>query len=263
MTNQNIYMYFTAIAIFAFVFLRVFDIYYVKKIGDSRSLKIKFLEQQVIELRLEVEKLRKFIDYLLSNISKENLAVSQDIVEDNSESGADTFNKYYRDVLLVCGERVFCDSDRRALRKAQIPFIRLLDATTESLKQEILRRRSDGNLYRIVHFAAHGNENYIELGMLPSGFKDKITGDELGLILAGVEVVFISSCKSTKVGDKVADIVPVVITLLEEVENNLAEAFATEFYMQIKLQASPQKAFYAAVGTIPEISEFAHIRVKN
>lgn len=263
MTNQNIYIYFTTIAIFAFIFLRIFDIYYVKRISDSRSLKIKFLEQQVIELRLEVEKLRNFIDYLLSTISKENLATPQEVESDSHETNTNTFNRYYRDVLLVCGDQLFCEVDRRALRKAQIPFVRLLDATTESLKQEILRRRSDGNLYRIIHFSAHGTENYIELSMLPSGFKDKITGDELGLILTGVEVVFISSCKSTKVGDRIADIVPVVVTLLEDVENDLAEAFAAEFYKQIKLQASPQQAFYLAVGTIPEISEFAHIRVKN
>lgn len=258
--TQNLYIYFTLIATIAFIVLRLFDIYYVKRVSDNRTLRIKLLETQIEELTIEVQKLRNFIDFLLDALAKSNIDVPNDFSEGLSEV---TQKNYYREVLLVCGNYQFCETDRRALRKAQIPFIRLQEATVASLKQEILRRRADGNLYRIVHFAAHGNENYIELSILPTGFNDKVGGDELGLILSGVEVVFLNACESTKVGDKIADIVPVVITLLEEIEDNVAEAFTTEFYTNIRTGSSPLEAFYKAINTLPEISEFAHIRVRN
>lgn len=160
-----------------------------------------------------------------------------------------------RPVLLVYGVDEFGEQDRQALRRAGVTFFRLKSASLEDLRTELQRRRSDGNLYDVVHVSSHGSDKGILLE------SELVNGSELSEILSGVRTIFLGTCNNQKIADKLVGIVKYVIVVYEEIDTNDASAFVFEFYKRYKTNLDVEAAFSGAIGVMPHISEFVDLRI--
>lgn len=160
-----------------------------------------------------------------------------------------------RPVLLVYGIDAFGEQDRQALKKAGIAFFRLRSADLETLKAELQRRRSDGNLYDIVHISAHGGGEELIFD------NDSVSGQELSDVLSGVRGIFLATCSNQKVADKLVGIVKYVIVVYEEIDTNDAANFVFEFYKRYRTSQNVETSFAEAMAVLPHISEFVDLRI--
>ena len=160
-----------------------------------------------------------------------------------------------RPVLLVYGVDAFGEQDRQALKKAGITFFRLRSASLEALREELHRRRSDGNLYDIVHISAHGGGEEIIFD------NDSVSGQELSDVLSGVRGIFLATCSNQKVADKLVGIVKYVIFVCEEIDTNDAANFVFEFYRRYRTNLDIEASFAEAMAVMPQISEFVDLRI--
>lgn len=259
------YEFYLQILLFAGIAIVLFSLYALvgeKKIKSlvSEKVNLEALYTKIEDLEREVERLQSFVNFLLHKLSlaEAQNAVSLDAgeVDDRSSSTEDSFIK--RDVLLVCGDEEFCTSDRRALRRSGLLFLRLMYPTAQALAEELRRRRSDGNLYPIIHFSSHGTPTGIELFE-----NNSISGEELSELVDGVDLVFLNTCSNVLIADSLADVVNYVILVYEDIENALAEQFASEFYIQYARGRTITQAFKHALSIVPEVSEYVDLRIKN
>lgn len=160
-----------------------------------------------------------------------------------------------RPVLLVYGVDAFGEQDRQALKKAGITFFRLRSADLETLKAELQRRRSEGNLYDIVHISAHGGGEELIFD------NDSVSGQELSDVLSGVRGIFLATCSNQKVADKLVGIVKYVIVVYEEIDTNDAANFVFEFYKRYRTSQNVETSFAEAMAVLPHISEFVDLRI--
>ena len=141
------------------------------------------------------------------------------------------------------------------MRKAGITFFRLKSASLDDLNTELQRRRSDGNLYDVVHISSHGCDNGILLDT------EIIGGDKLSEVLSGVRAIFLGTCNNQKIADRLVGIVKYVIVVYEEIESNLAADFVYEFYKRYKVDLDIEKSFEGAISVMPQVSEFVDLRI--
>lgn len=160
-----------------------------------------------------------------------------------------------RPVLLVYGIDAFGEQDRQALKKAGITFFRLRSASLEALREELHRRRSDGNLYDIVHISAHGGGEELIFD------NDSVSGQELSDVLSGVKGIFLATCSNQKVADKLVGIVKYVIVVYEEIDTNDAANFVFEFYKRYRINLDIEASFAESMAIMPQISEFVDLRI--
>ena len=160
-----------------------------------------------------------------------------------------------RPVLLVYGTDDFGEQDRNALRKAGVSFFRIKNANLEDLRMELHRRRSDGNLYDIVHISSHGGGDAV---LLDTDLVDRF---ELSKILDGVRGIFLATCSNQSVSDKLLGIVRYVIMVYEEIDSAYLSNFVYEFYKRYKVDWDIEASFNGALMVMPEISEFVDLRI--
>ena len=141
------------------------------------------------------------------------------------------------------------------MRRAGVSFFRLKSASLDDLRTELQRRRSDGNLYDVVHISSHGGET----GLLLE--KTLVSGNELSEALSGVRAIFLGTCTNQKIADKLVGIVKYVIVVYEEIDTTLASDFVFEFYKRYKPQMNIEEAFNGALSVLPQVSEFVDLRV--
>lgn len=160
-----------------------------------------------------------------------------------------------RPVLLVYGVNEFGEQDRNALRRAGVSFFRLKYAGLDDLEVELHRRRSDGNLYDIVHISSHGGQDVLILDT------EQIDGIQLSNVLSGVRGIFLATCSNQKVADKLLGVVKFVVVIYEEIDSKMASNFVFEFYKRYKVDWDIEAAFIGALQIMPEASEFVDLRI--
>ena len=164
--------------------------------------------------------------------------------------------RYQVPLIHIVGNATFGEADVVALRKAEIRFKRLNNATRPLIENEMNRRRLDGTLYRWAIISAHMGKE----GVLLEAANDTAPPNWWNEQLSGLEVVFLNGCSSLAVADALAGLVDVVVSLGEEVENRDAANFAYAFWRRMQSGTMPGAAFESAIREIPAVSEFADIR---
>ena len=204
---------------------------------------VRSLKLRITELENEVRILRSTQEILLEQLHKQNIikVESTTIVA--------------RPVLLVYGSKEFGEADRNALRRAGIVFFRLAGARLSELQEEIQRRRSDGTLYDIIHFAAHSIDGG---GIDLNG--EIVDGVQLSNVLSGVRGVFLSTCSNYQIADRLLGVVKYVVIIYEDITNEDASNFVYEFYKRYKVERDIEASFNGAIAVLPNIAEFVDLR---
>lgn len=215
---------------------------------QSLQNKITTLEDYIKELEQKMKSMQLLINLLL-----ERGVVAPEVIVNKPE--ATEAKTIHRPVLLVYGDEKFGDQDRNAMRRAGVTFFRLRSATLESLRTELHRRRSDGNLYDMVHISSHGSAEGIQ-------FEQSIVdGQDLSEVFSGVRGIFLATCSNQLIADKLVGIVKYVIVVYEEIETTMATDFVFEFYKRYKINQDIEASFVGAVTVMPQIGEFVDLRI--
>lgn len=157
-------------------------------------------------------------------------------------------------LLLICGISQFCAQDRMAIRRAGIPFHRILDATKTKIEDEFRRRRSDGTLYKWVHVNSHASADGVQLS---DGMASATWWNET---LIGIEVLFLAACETVEIADALAGMMTVVSTTEEILDKDAAD-FTYIFWRQMREHGNPGRAYQEALLAVPQVSEFTDIRL--
>lgn len=157
-------------------------------------------------------------------------------------------------LLLVVGpaQDIYAE-DREALRRARIPFHRLVNATKHTISNELRARRQDGTLYPWIHVSSHANEQGVELA---DGMAD---GAWWHNQLDGVKVVFLAACKTDHVATALAGLVTVIYTT-EDIDNETGGALTYAFWRRMKEHANARRAYEQAIEECPAAGEYTNIR---
>lgn len=235
------------------------------KMFTVRNVEVDTLHTEIRELKAYISDLENQVRsmQLLVNMLLERSVVTPDAPPTNVTTTKAEVTKVEptkvkrmsRPVLLVYGVDAFGEQDRQALKKAGITFFRLRSASLEALRAELHRRRSDGNLYDIVHISAHGGGEELLFD------NDSVSGQELSDVLSGVRGIFLATCSNQKVADKLVGIVKYVIVVYEEIDTNDAANFVFEFYKRYRTNLDVEVSFAEAMTIMPHISEFVDLRI--
>lgn len=159
-------------------------------------------------------------------------------------------------LLLICGDKEFCEKDAIQLNRAKIWYRMLEGATKQSIAEEFSRRRQNKDLYPWVHISAHGNEQGI---LLSDGISDS---EWWNSIFDGVKVAFFANCSSVRVGDNLAGLVDYVIVFYGKRESELIEQFTYTFWSEMIKTGDAMQAYKTCLGEIPGLRRFADIRTR-
>lgn len=234
---------------------------YFLKLLNVEDTQVKQLEEQVLTLRVytreleaKIRSMELLVNTLIDRITEVN-ARQLEPLKAEIKTLKPVQKRPSRPVLLVYGVNEFGEEDRNALRRAGVSFFRLKYAGLDDLRGELHRRRSDGNLYDIVHISSHGGQDAIILDT------EKVDGIELSNVLAGVRGIFLATCSNQNIADKLLGIVRYVVVIYEEIETKMASNFVFEFYRRYKADWDIEAAYYGALEIMPEISEFVDLRI--
>lgn len=225
------------------------------------------LQQQRAEHRKELERIRrehnrelternqelqKRIDWLLGQIQEDGVKIK--LLEAQAGASVTTLS-IAKPLLLICGDvSQFCTADRMAIRKAGVPFHRIIESTKQKIDDEFRRRRADSTLYKWVHISSHAGASGIQL-------VDGLAGaDWWNELLEGVQVIFLAACKTVEIADALAGMLTVVSTT-EEIEDKHAADFTYIFWRQMKEHGRPERAYQEALLAVPQVAEFTDIRL--
>lgn len=222
----------------------------VKQLKD----RIRTLESYAKDLENKVRSMELLVNTLIERITKVNNRQLEPLQEEIKTLKIQP-KRPARPVLLVYGVNEFGEQDRNALRRAGVSFFRLKYANLDDLRVELHRRRSDGNLYDIVHVSSHGGDEAIILDT------DKVDGIELSNVLSGVRGIFLATCSNQNIADKLLGIVRYVVVVYEEIETKMLSDFVFEFYKRYKADWDIEGAFNGALTVMPEVSEFVDLRI--
>lgn len=215
---------------------------------DLRDLKESY-EKRITQLEKyytdKIHKMQEQIDYLLEKLTEQNKKLA-------------TLSNLNHKVLLVCSDiQRFCSTDSRMLRKAEVDFYTLENATGEMIHKEIQRASVDNEKYTAIQIAAHGDETGIQL-------YDKLySSEELEEILIGIDLLFLSACKSHYVSDKLIGTNRTIITMRHDISDDDAENFAYIFWREYKNGNSAKESYETARNTVQNIKDKVGIRVQN
>lgn len=258
----HIFIIFILICLFVFIILTLIknraSMFSALNIEDKevRELKekVKSLENYAKDLENKLKSMEILVNTLIDRITEVNARQLEPLKAEIKTLKPPT-KLPSRPVLLVYGVDEFGEQDRNALRKAGVSFFRIKNANLEDLRMELHRRRSDGNLYDIVHISSHGGGDAI---LLDTDLVDRF---ELSKILDGVRGIFLATCSNQTVADKLLGIVHYVIMVYEEVETTNLSNFVYEFYKRYKVDWDIEASFNGALTVMPEISEFVDLRI--
>jgi hypothetical protein len=133
---------------------------------------------------------------------------------------------------------------RMGTQRDRIHIEALTAATVDSLRLELL-----SNSYDIIHFAGHADAEGLEL--LGDYGAHNLSFEALGKMLVGQESLkcVISNACSAMLGLSTA-FAPLVIAMVDEIDDDEATVFAKGFYDAIAAGQNPTKAFEIAVTAL-------------
>lgn len=220
---------------------------YEKKLADQK----RDYEAQLLEQKQRIDFLIEQLQ--LSGVRIKELEKARDGNNDKGKE-AERDQESFKSLLLICGSSAeMCDLDRIALRRAKVSFQRLYHASRSMITDALRRRRQDGTPYRWVHVAAHADDAGVELA---DGMADPAWWNET---MIGIELVFLAACRTAKVADELAGMVT-VISVTEEIENEIAQEFAYSFWKHMARLDSARDAYELALAEVPEVQEYTEIR---
>lgn len=158
-------------------------------------------------------------------------------------------------LLLIGTDQYIQRQDEIALNKSGIEYNRAINATQNSIEQELRRARQAKSPYKYVMFSGHGDK----LGWKMS---DGTLLDSywMNQNLSDVEILYLNGCETTTIGDDMVNIVDYVISMGEKVPTKVAQSFAEIFWTTIQQGKSPGEAFTAAQLVEPSVKPYAIIR---
>jgi hypothetical protein len=145
---------------------------------------------------------------------------------------------------------------RLGTERDRIHIETLTAATVDSLRVELL-----SNSYDIIHFAGHADSDGLEL--LGDDGVHNLTFEALGKMLAGqksLKCVVINACSAMQ-GLSTA-FAPLVIAMVDVIDDGQALVFAKGFYDAIAAGQSPAKAYDIAVTALESEGFNPHIVAK-
>lgn len=157
-------------------------------------------------------------------------------------------------ILLICGNEMFCETDRHALRRANVDYQRLRSATKADVSAELQRARENHDPYRLIHISAHASPEGILLGddlAEPGWWNDH---------LDGVHLLVLAVCQGTAIADQLAGLVDVVVSVRDGIDNQLAGEFTYVFWAGVGEGRDPREAYRQARKRLPAIAEHVSIR---
>lgn len=230
--------------------------------SEELTVEVHRLKVELNKLREENEGLRAVNDSLMRRVvalEQERHDWQIEKMRQPDEKAASVAQPALPLVVVIGPERDL-DVDLAVFRKLQaqglVSFRRLRPGNIKTLERYLERRRMDKHPALYAHFSLHGNQD----GLL---FEDgMITGTRLSELLQDMQVLFLDACH----GDWVADllgVVPVVISLMEEIENHDAALFAEAFWGEFAgTPTDPEGAYERALRRCPPVvSEFAEIHL--
>lgn len=159
------------------------------------------------------------------------------------------------DTLLISSDPYIQQLDEIALKKAGVNYRRISVPTLDKIEQEIRRAKQRGERYKNIMISGHASEQGYKL---TNG--EYIDGYWLNQHLGGTEILFLNGCKTSSIADSVIDIIPCVISLLEDVETLVAQSFAEIFWRGIIDGDGVSESFANAIDTEPTIKPYAYLR---
>lgn len=208
-------------------------------------------QKQAYENR--IKELEAQVKFLLDELTKTKLEI--EVLKKNTQALRQNATPPAPRVLLICGgDDRFCNSDRQALRRANVPFERLVHATKADIIAELRRKREDANPWRRVHISAHASSEGI---LLADGMADPAWWNE---VLDGVTGIVLAACKTMAVADSVAGLVPYVVAIRENINNEDASQFTFSFWRAVADGLFMPEAFERAVAETPQVAEFVSLR---
>lgn len=255
-----------SIVVVAFIVLRWLEHRWGHRIGEPDPAryeeKINDLQRQLSAQRVhyeqQIEELERRIDFLVGELQRAGIHIRdlEKAITEGGKAKVDNPKSYLpaKPLLLICGmETPLCDVDRHAVRRANVSFQRLFNATKAMFAAELRRRRQDGTLYPWLHITAHADEAGIHL---LDGIAEPTWWNEH---LDGIEVVFLAACKTATVADALAGLTTVIF-VLEDIEHNDAGDFTYSFWRRMKEHGDPRLAYQQAITEAPQIAEYTDIR---
>lgn len=228
--------------------------------GEELTVEVHRLKVEMNKLREENEGLRAVNDSLMRRVVALEGERYDWQIERLRQPKERTSQKPALSVVVVIGPDRDLDVDLAVFRKLQaqgwVSFRRLRPGNSKTLERYLERKRMDKQPARYAHFSVHGNRE----GLL---FEDgMISGTRLSELLKDMQVLFLDACH----GDWVADllgVVPVVISLMEEIENHDAALFAEAFWGELAQTPTDAEGAYerALHRCPPVVSEFAEIHL--
>lgn len=254
------------VAVVAFVVLRWAEARFYQRTDNDHAL----CEQQIAHLTLEIEQqrqryeqrireLEQRVDFLVSELQRAGIQIKElerktsvPAAPDQRTAPEQSLSK---PMLMICGaDATMCDLDRRAIRRAGIPFQRLYHGTKAAVADELRRRRQDNTLYPWIHITAHAGAQGIALedGIAPPSWWHEH--------LDGIEVVFLAACETSTVADDLAGLVGAVVFVQEPIENRDASDFTYAFWRRMREHGNARLAYQQAITEAPQVAEFTDIR---
>ena len=230
--------------------------------GEELTVEVQQLKVELNKLREENEGLRAVNNSLMRRIVALEQERSDWQIEKiyQSKERPVPEGRPVLPLVVVIGPDRDLDVDLAVFRKLQaqglVSFRRLRPGNSKTLERYLERKRMDKHPTRYVHFSLHGGRE----GLV---FEDGvITGIQLSELLQGVEVLFLDACY----GDWVADllgVVPVVVSLMEEIENHDAALLAEAFWGELaQTPTDPEGAYERALHRCPPVvGEFAELHL--
>lgn len=214
---------------------------------DKQNLVVK-------EQRSQIVFLTKRVDELENKQRDLELMLHGALIVQRSD-GKITAETYKEpNTLLIATDPYIQQLDEIALSKAGVNYRRITTPTKRKIEQELRRARQQNYLYKNVMISGHANQ---EGFLLPD--QQQLDAYWLNQNLAGVDIVVLNGCKTTKLGDALVEVVGCVVSLLEEVPNDVAQGFAEVFWRNIQDSEDAQYAFSEAVQSEPTIKPYAYL----
>ncbi len=239
----------SAAACFAFVYFMQAGLIRPGKWGKPDIVDVRWLLDQVKverqEQATELEAARKTIEQLKRRIEE----LESELVQFKRISALPT-----TPLLLICGDQGFCQSDAAQITKARVWYRVIENATRNSIEDELMRRRQNGDLYPWLHISAHGSEAGI---LLADGIAEPNWWNRQ---LEGVKVVLAANCESVEVGDALAGVVDYVIVFYGDRESDYMSSFAYAFWREMAATNDAKAAYKKALIDVPAIRPHVDLR---
>lgn len=211
------------------------------------------MEKQKQAYEKRIKELEQRVDFLLEELTKTKMEIAA--LQKNTQALRQNATPPAPRVLLICGsDDRFCNSDRQALRRANVSFERIASATKADILRELRRKREDANPWRRIHISAHASDEGI---LLADGMASPEWWNEA---LNGVTGIVLAACKTMSVADSIAGLVPYVVAIRENINNEDASQFTFSFWRAVADGMFIPEAFDRALAETPQVAEYVVLR---